>query len=164
MRYRWAIPAALLAAISVSHAWAGSSATDAAGEALVASFSTAWAHADAGGLAALFAPDADLVTSDGVVAHGSVEIGQFYAGAFERGYRGSSGTAKIAQTRLLAPNIALIDATWSIAGAHNADGSARSTERGTLAAVLGFGPDGWRVLALRESTSAAAFGSLTGKP
>ena len=82
--------------------------------ALVASFMQDWSKADAKALAALFAPDADLVTPDGIVVKGRDRIGAFYAYAFANGYAGSRGAAEIAQTRALAfapgedPNVRVI--------------------------------------------------------
>ncbi len=161
MNIRTATLPGLFALSVLSGSAAASSGSDAAGAALVARFSTAWAHSDAAGLATLFAPGADLVTPDGIIARGPEQIARFYAATFAHGYRGSQGTGTIAQTRVLSHNLALVDGTWSITGAHRADGSARPPEHGTLTAVLGLGPDGWRVLALRESASAGEIVDLT---
>jgi hypothetical protein len=50
----------------------------------------------------------------------------------------------------------VVDARWSIERAHNADGSPRDPERGLLVTLVGRKDGAWRILALRESTSAAA--------
>jgi uncharacterized protein (TIGR02246 family) len=125
--------------------------------ALVASFMQAWNVADAKCLGALFAPDADLVTPTGVHSRGRAAIESFYASAFARGYAGSKGQGEIMHTRALSPDIALIDARFSITGARNQDGSTRRGESGILVAVIGRTSSGWQILALRENEGAADF-------
>ena len=122
--------------------------------ALVADFMAAWSAADAKGLANLFADGADLVTPDGMHAQGRAGIEAFYAAAFARGYGGSRGAGEIVSERNIAPGLMLVDARWSIAGAHNPDGSARPAENGILAAVLSHAEAGWRIVALRENAGA----------
>lgn len=121
---------------------------------LVASFMHAWDTGDAKALAALFASDADLVTPDGVVAKGRDNIGRFYAYVFANGYAGSKGAAEIVQTRALGASLSIVDARWSIIGAHKNDGSERPAESGIMAAVLEKDADGWRIRALRENRGA----------
>jgi len=125
--------------------------------ALVASFMQAWNAADAKGLGALFAPDADLITPTGIHSRGRAAIESFYASAFTRGYAGSKGQGEIVHERALSPDISLIDARFSISGARDQNGSARAGEAGILVAVLGRTPSGWQILALRENEGAADF-------
>ena len=122
---------------------------------LVASFMQAWDASDAKALAALFEADADLVTPDGVVAKGRDNIGKFYAYVFANGYAGSKGAAEIVQMRALGASLSIVDARWSIAGAHKGDGTPRPAESGIMAAVLEKDADGWRIRALRENRGAA---------
>ncbi|HEX4860357.1 MAG TPA: SgcJ/EcaC family oxidoreductase [Rhizomicrobium sp.] len=130
-------------------------AADGGAPQLVASFMQAWDAGDAKALAALFAADADLVTPDGVVAQGRENIGKFYAYVFANGYAGSKGAAEIVQMRALGASLSIVDARWSIAGAHKGDGSQRPAEAGIMAAVLEKGADGWHIRALRENRGAA---------
>jgi uncharacterized protein (TIGR02246 family) len=129
---------------------------DQAGKQLLADFVHAWTVADARSLARLFAADADLVTPDGVVARGRQEIAAFYAAAFAHGYSGSTGSGEIEHVRSLGADLLLIDARWSIEGAHKPDGSTRDPERGILVGLAGRKDGVWRILAMRESASAAA--------
>ena len=124
---------------------------------LLNDFMRAWSDADAASLSNLFAPDADLITPDGTVSRGPAEIQGFYATVFAHGYKGSAGRGQIDHVRMLAPDLALVDGTWSIDGAHNPDGSPRAREQGTLVSAMSRNGGTWRILFIRESTSAAGF-------
>jgi uncharacterized protein (TIGR02246 family) len=126
-------------------------------EAILARFTQAWSAADGHALAALFAPDADLITPYGDLARGRDEIDMFYSSAFKRGYAGSQGTGELFAVRMLAPDLAIIDARWQITGGRNPEGTPRAEERGILAAVIGKSANGWQILALRENASATEF-------
>lgn len=125
--------------------------------ALVPQFMQAWNAADAKGLSALFAPDADLVTPAGVDSKGRNAIAAFYTAAFARGYAGSKGVGEVVHMRMLSSDIVLIDARFSIVGAKKEDGSARADENGIMTAVLGRTEQGWQILALRENEGAPDF-------
>ena len=125
--------------------------------ALLPQFMQAWSAGDAKAIAALFAPDADFVSPDGVKASGRGNIEMFYAAAFARGYAGSRGIGEVVATRLITPDLALIDGRWSISGAKTETGQARPAERGILAAVLRRDGDGWHIVALREANGASDF-------
>src|ERR1044072_8579280 len=55
---------------------------------LAQAFVRAWDAGDAKGLAALFAPDADIVTPDGTLVSGPEKIEAFYAYVFAQGLKG----------------------------------------------------------------------------
>jgi len=133
-----------------------------ASAALLADFMHGWNNSDAHLLAELFATDADLITPDGIVSRGRSEIEGFYAAVFARGYKGSHGEGEIVTVRLLSPDIAFVDATWSIADARNPDGSNRPPQKGILASVMGMRNGKWRILALRENAGAVAVVSAAG--
>jgi uncharacterized protein (TIGR02246 family) len=149
MKFAIAMLIAALASIAPANAEDGDAS------ALVASFMQAWNAADAKGLSALFAPDADLVTPTGIHSRGRASIEAFYASAFARGYAGSKGQGEVVHERTLSPDIALVDARFTISGARNQDGSTRGAEAGILAAVIGRTSSGWQILALRENEGAA---------
>ena len=149
MKIAW-IPLCLVAASATP-----ASADDASS--LVSQFMQAWNAADAKGLSALFAPDADLVTPTGIDSRGRDAIAAFYATVFARGYTGSKGVGEIVHTRALSSDIILIDARFAIAGAKKEDGSLRGDESGIMTAVLGRTDQGWQILALRENEGAADF-------
>jgi uncharacterized protein (TIGR02246 family) len=114
-----------------------------------------WARSDAAGISNLFMPDADLVIPNGTVASGRTAIRAFYVATFAAGYAGSSSGARIFRVRSLTSKLAIVDATWFIAGSKAPNGAAAPTEHGILAAVIWHDGDAWRIAALREQTSAA---------
>ena len=156
---------ASVAAITLAYAWISpaklqTSVEEAALRATQAQFADAWAKANARAIAALFAPDADLVIPTGLVMRGQPEIEAFYSGVFAQGYRGSQAGSEISHIRFLRPDLALVDATWFIRGAHTKGGTAAPEESGTLVLVATKTAQGWRITALRESESAKSFRAL----
>lgn len=150
----------MLRSILIASALAAAFAAPAAAAepgALLPRFMQAWSAGDARGIAALFAPDADFVSPDGIKASGRSNIEMFYAAAFARGYAGSQGVGEVVSTRMIGPDMALIDGRWRISGARTEAGQARPAERGILAAVLRKDADGWRIVALREAKGASDF-------
>jgi uncharacterized protein (TIGR02246 family) len=123
---------------------------------LIPSFTEAWARADAQAIAWLFAPDGDLIIPTGNVVSGRATIGGFYASVFAGGYRGSKGTGEIVRMRLLRPDVAVGDGTWSITGAHDKQGKETAPEQGVFTFVAVKQDGKWRISALREQTSATS--------
>lgn len=123
-------------------------------------FAEAWGKSDAASIAALFAPDADLIIPTGLVMRGGGEIQSFYASVFQQGYAGSAAGSEISRIRFLTPHLALVDASWSIKNIHDANGALRPDETGVLALVAVKTAAGWRIAALRESESAKGFRSF----
>ena len=123
---------------------------------LIPQFTAAWAHADANGIAALFAPDGDLIIPTGNVFSGRETIAGFYSSVFAEGYRGSKGTGEIVRMRLVQPGVAVGDGTWSITGARDRAGKDAAPERGIFTFVAVKQQGKWHISALREQTSAAS--------
>ncbi len=96
-------PAAALFLLAAAAASAASPPPVSPSQALLADYRAALEHDDADALAALFAPDAELVDGD-VVATGTAAIRGVYAGAFAQGLRGSQLQTRIDSERALAPN------------------------------------------------------------
>jgi uncharacterized protein (TIGR02246 family) len=132
--------------------------------ALLGRFMQAWSASDAKGIAMLFAADADFVNPDGYKATGRDAIEMFYAAAFARGYAGSKGVGEVVSTRVVAPDLVLIDGRWSIDGAKTESGALRPMEKGILAALVRRERDGWHIVALRETNSATDFHVLSSEP
>jgi uncharacterized protein (TIGR02246 family) len=122
--------------------------------ALIPAFTDSWNRAQPEAIAALFADGGDLVIPSGETFRGRAEIGAFYQSVFARGYSGSVGGAQIVYFRFLGPEVALMDGTWSISGAHDDQQKPRPAERGVFTAVVVKEHGQWRINALREQTSA----------
>lgn len=120
---------------------------------LLNQFTSAWDKSDAAGIAVLFEGNADLVIPDGLMVEGREAIQQFYASVFQRGYRGSRGTARIKHVRLIGSDIVLVDGVWRIDGAVIA-GQPEAPEVGVFNLVAKQRGQQWEICSLREQTSA----------
>jgi len=112
-------------------------------------FMTNWSRADAKALASGFMEDADLINPQGDVFRTRHAIEQFYAFAFEHGYRESQLTIEIKNVRL-AGNTALVDGFWTISGVKDRAGVLPSTDHGLYTAWLEKQGGRWYTLAMRE--------------
>jgi uncharacterized protein (TIGR02246 family) len=122
-------------------------------EAPVERFLSAWGHADAKSIAALFLTDADLVVPTGQLFSGSDTIRAFYQKAFDSGYADSSAMADILQARLVNTGVCLLDGTWRIARARHGE-APKADESGVFSALLVYRRGIWKISALREQSSA----------
>ena len=120
---------------------------------LLSQFTSAWDKSDAGGIAALFEGNADLVIPDGLMVEGREAIQQFYASVFQRGYRGSRGKARIKHVRTIGTGMVLVDGVWRIDGAVF-DGRPEAPEVGVFNLVVKRRGKKWTICSLREQTSA----------
>jgi uncharacterized protein (TIGR02246 family) len=121
---------------------------------LIPKFTEAWAQSDARALGELFAPDADLVIPTGQLFSGREAIAGFYASVFAAGYKGSKGAGEVERLRFVGLDVALGDGTWSITGAHDADGREAAPERGIFTFVAIRQAGEWKISGLREQTGA----------
>jgi uncharacterized protein (TIGR02246 family) len=145
--------ALLLLTMIVGGAQARPAHNSACSGAPVEQFLSAWGHADARSIAALFLTDADLVIPTGQLFSGADTIRAFYQNAFDSGYAASSAEAAILQARLVSTGVCLLDGTWKIRGARHADGPA-ADESGVFSALLVYERGVWKISALREQSSA----------
>lgn len=120
---------------------------------LLSQFTSAWDKSDAAGIAGLFEGNADLVIPDGLLVEGREAIQQFYASVFQRGYRGSRGTARIKHVRSIGSDMVLVDGAWRIDGAV-LDGQPEAPEVGIFNLVAKLRGQRWTICSLREQTSA----------
>ncbi|MEO6990590.1 MAG: SgcJ/EcaC family oxidoreductase [Candidatus Baltobacteraceae bacterium] len=120
---------------------------------LLATYEDAWDRADAGGLAASYTSDGDLMIPTGQLFAGPSAIGAFYGSVFARGFAGSHGAGEAQHVRMLSPEMAIADGTWSIVGIHDPKGKAQPDERGVFTAVIVRADGTWKLAALREQSS-----------
>lgn len=158
---RLALSLTIAGAIAVHAQRSAAPGLDSAAHAIVRDFAARWRTANAHGLSDLFALDADLVIPTGEIVAGRPAIRAFYDGVFKAGYAGSQSGGDVVRLRSLAPDLGIVDATWFITGARTPAGGPQPAERGVLTAILRHDGDAWRIVALREQTSATTL-TLTG--
>lgn len=129
---------------------------------VIADVLSAWRHADAHAIAAQYEPDGDFISPTGDHATGRPAIEAFYEAAFNAGYAGSGATAKVLHARRIGAQLALIDGSWSI----DPTPVSRITgpESGLFAVLLHRQGGRWRIVALREQTSAQQLRELSAGP
>src|SRR5581483_9243723 len=121
-----------------------------------AGYVASWNRADARALGGDFSSDGDLVIPTGELVSGPQAVTGFYTSVFNQGYRGSTAAATLDRVRFITPTVAILDGTWSITGAHDAQGRMQPPERGIYVAVATHTGHRWHIAALREQTSAQA--------
>lgn len=135
---------------------ADSDGAEAAVQALAQHYVDAWNHSDAEGIASQFVAKGDLITPAGMRASGYAAIRAFYDSAFRRGYAGSRAGIGIVSTRAVRRDVIVADGTWFIENARTPSGAAAPREEGIATLVAVKTPEGWRISAVREQTSASA--------
>ena len=96
-------------------------------ESLFAEYTTAWTSKNARRCAELFHEHADLIALDGTLCHGPEAVAAYY----ERQLNGAYKDLKVEDmqfepVRFFAPNLAVMNAQWRVAGFRNADGTQRA--------------------------------------
>lgn len=86
-------------------------------------FTKAWAAGDSESIAALFAPEGDLLDPVGVHHHGPDAIRTRYQELFEGVYKGTSLSLTTTSTQFLEPMVAVSNGTYLITGMKAADGA-----------------------------------------
>lgn len=143
-------PAAALFLLAAAAAGAASPpAPVSPSQTLLADYRAALEQDDADALAALFAPDAELVDGD-VVATGTTAIRGLYTGAFAQGLSGSRLQTRIDSERALAPNARFVRGVSRITPA--AAGVAPFCARFVATIVARKGK--WRIATFTESALA----------
>ncbi|MBI4478214.1 MAG: SgcJ/EcaC family oxidoreductase [Acidobacteria bacterium] len=93
-----------------------------------------WKQADARGIASRWAPDGDVMVSDGSTAKGRGEIEKWFSTQLSGVYKGTRLTATVAAIRMVTPTVAILDGDWEIAGIQ-APGGASGSRKGKLTIV-----------------------------
>jgi uncharacterized protein (TIGR02246 family) len=105
--------------------------------------------ADWKALSALFTEDAEQFTSAGEWRRGRAEIEKGVSQGMATTYKGGKYTTKVGKVRMLAPTVALVDASFEIS---NIAGGAR---RGNTTFALVKSGGQWRIAAARSMVPAA---------
>lgn len=112
----------------------------------VAAFQAAWNAHDAGAVAALFAPDGDLIMADGPVTQGKGAIQQWWRDRFARMGKSTSISLTVRTVRSIASDVALLNVLAKTSG-ELPQQMGSSEDRGTWVMVRQGGQ--WRISALR---------------
>lgn len=128
---------------------ATSVATQTTAEAVVHEFSKAWNKHDAKALAALFAPDGDLINPGGRPASGKAEIEQFF-GEEHTGYlKDSQMNVSIRRVRQLRPDIAIVTVDMAMTGVRGPGSNELSSGDIITTFVVEKQGDAWRIVTIR---------------
>jgi uncharacterized protein (TIGR02246 family) len=151
--------------ITVSSTPADPGTASAADEAVVrgpyGEFMAAWNRGSGADLAAVFAPDGDLVAFDGTHLNGRGEIAPVHQHLFDKWLAGTRLVGRVEGVRFLSPDVALMHAVGGTVPPGRAAPAPERDSIQTLVAVRG--GDGWRLAAFQNtrlcpiSRSAAAF-------
>ncbi len=109
-------------------------------------FAAAWGAQDARALAALFTPDADLISLTGGFAESRGEVEALFAGEFAGAFsraKLSSGKTKI---RSLGPHVAVVIQKVTISGLINAHGQDAGRIGALLACTMAEAQSGWFIV------------------
>jgi uncharacterized protein (TIGR02246 family) len=100
---------------------------------LVTARSRAWTAGDDQGYARLLTADADIASATGRTAHGRDAVIQLYQEQRAGAYAGAALSTKVTNIRLVRPDVAVVDADYTLAGLR--DPAASNSGRVTIVAV-----------------------------
>ncbi len=116
---------------------------------VVARYVSAREHADEKAIAALFTPDADQLVSSGEWRKGLADVVRGTVASSQS--TGGTRTITVESVRFLAPDVALADGRYEIAGM-----AGGQTRRMWTSLILKRTPAGWRIAAIRNMLPAPA--------
>jgi len=123
---------------------------------ILKSRSRAWDKQDVDALIAPFVDDADYVSSSGKVVEGKKAIEQMYQNIFSMDeYKKSRSKQGIRKIQFVRPDVAIVDATWTLSGVTSKEGKSLPEKSGTSVIVLTKESGEWKIVAVRTSTLSA---------
>jgi len=122
---------------------------------IVSDFEVYWTKCDAKALARLWTEDGDFLSPYATFAKDRGETEKFYRDAFASGYCGSNASGTITNIRFVRDNVAIVDGTWDIKGAHDQNSHLVPEEKGRFTAVTKKQSGRWLIVAQREMIPAA---------
>jgi uncharacterized protein (TIGR02246 family) len=112
-------------------------------------FAAAWNQHDAKAMAALWAPDGDVINPSGRVAKGRAEVEKLFTDEHSSFMKGTTFTITGNAVRLLKPDVAFADWDVDISGMQAPDGTAMPTRKFHVNVVLVKKSGQWWVVAGR---------------
>lgn len=117
---------------------------------LFAEYTAAWTSRNARRCGELFHEEGDLIALDGAVCHGPSEVTAYYERQLNGPYRNlQAQDVAFEPARFLAPNLAVMNAQWKVAGFKDADGVQREPTLTRASFVLTTRQAGWCFAAAR---------------
>lgn len=117
--------------------------------ALADRYASAWNEGDAAAVAELYALDGDLVGVEGRVHEGRAEVLDRMSEDFDGIFQGTEITITTDSVRLIEPEIALVDGTFTITGMTGPDGEAMDPLEGRYSNIVVEHGGEWQLEAVR---------------
>jgi uncharacterized protein (TIGR02246 family) len=124
---------------------------EAAVGAVVDQFVQAWNRHDMPAFAALFAEDAEFVNAIGLQWHGRAQIETAQAHNHATIFRESHLDRVRVRQRFLTPEVAVVHATWDLAGQRRRDGQAVPPRTGVITLVLTKNDGTWAIAVFQNT-------------
>lgn len=123
---------------------------------LYANYDAAWNTGDLGGLAVIWANDADHVEPDGRVVKGRAAIEKNLGQRFASDLKGTRSLQTVTGIRLVTPDVAVVDAAYEVTGARDAHGQSAPALRGRYVDIWVKRAGTWQIVADRPVLPAPA--------
>ncbi len=123
---------------------------------LYATYDRVWDSGDAHQLGALWAADADHVEPDGRMLSGRAAIENALAARLAGDLKGTQSKQQVESIRFLTPEIAAVDTTYIVAGAHDAAGKALPAMHGRYLDIWQKRDGVWQIVLDRPVNAPAA--------
>lgn len=123
---------------------------------LYAGYDAAWNKGDAAGLALVWADDADHVEPDGRLIKGRTAIEKELGQRFATDLKGTRSQQTITGIRLITPDVAVVDASYEVSGARDAQGQSLAVLQGRYVDVWVKHAGKWHIVADRPIVPAPA--------
>lgn len=115
--------------------------------ALPRAFAQAWGARDARALAALFAPDGDLLSLTGGAAEGRADVADLFAGELAGAFARARLVTGKTRLRAIGQDAIVLNQRFVLTGIVHADGSDAGRIGAVLCATLERTPEGWLIVA-----------------
>ena len=122
---------------------------------LYAGYDAAWNKGDLRGLAMVWAADADHVEPDGRVIKGRTAIEKDLRQRFATDLKGTRSQQTITAIRLITPDVAVVDASYEVSGARDAQGQSLPALQGHYVDIWVKHDGKWHIVADRPIVPAA---------
>lgn len=114
----------------------------------------AWEKQDVAGLIAPFAEDSDYIDSSGAIITGRKAIESQYKKNFASAhYKNSRSTQKITKVRMVRPDVAIVDAEWTLSGLQSNEDTPLPDRKGSTLLVIVKESEDWKIVTLRVAIS-----------